>query len=359
MGLDDRTYAREGFSSNRGGWGNGSGGEAVAQWPVWKKIIAVNAIVFLLQIFITRPATIDDFGLQFDRVRQTLPGGLEMTDAEIRDYANEQLAFVPRISVIQKWLELDTDKVLRGQIWRVVTAGFCHDRLGIWHLLFNMLFLYWFGKRLEGRYGSSEFCCFYFASLLVSSFAYMALDLYTGVMVPAIGASGAIWGVVALYATLYPYDRIYVYFLFPVQIRFLALIYFAFDLHPVLLALSGQQVWSGVGHAAHIGGAIFGFAYWYFGLRISPQFDRLRRRKKANRWANSAPANARERNAAPREGIYKFPGVESERRIDSGHEAKMDALLTKISNEGREALTDEELAFLMDTSRQLRRDRCS
>jgi membrane associated rhomboid family serine protease len=299
--------------------------------------------------------TIDDISPQIDRIRQLAPDDMEMTEDEIRDFTNQQLQFGPRVSVVQKWLELDTSKVLHGQIWRVVTAGFCHDRLGIWHLLFNMLFLYWFGQRLEQRYGPREFCCFYFVSLLASSLAYMALDFCTGVMVPAIGASGAVWGVVALYAMLYPYDRIYVYFLFPVQIRFLALIYFAFDLHPVLLALGGEQVGSGIAHAAHIGGALFGFAYWYFGFRLAPWLDRLPGYKRKKRWANSnpiAPFTGRENQ---REEIYKFPGA-AQRRIDSSDETKMDALLDKISSEGRESLTQEELDFLMDTSRQLRRD---
>jgi membrane associated rhomboid family serine protease len=356
MGLDDRTYAREGFNSDRSGWGNGSSSGSVADWPVWKKIIAANVVVFLLQIFVSRPATIEDFGPPLEYIQQVAPGELSLSEEEFRDLANEQLAYAPRISVIQEWFELDTSKVLQGQVWRVVTAGFCHDRNGIWHLLFNMLFLYWFGKRLESRYGSAEFCCFYFASLLVSSFAYMALDFYSGVMVPAIGASGAVWGIVALYATLYPYDRIYVYFLFPVQIRFLALIYFAFDLHPVLLTLSGQPQWSGVGHAAHIGGAVFGFGYWYFGWRLSPWLDRWRGKRKIGQWANSKTARPTGHSDLAKDGIYQFPTVEKERRIDAAREAKMDALLDKISSQGREALTDQELDFLMDASKQLRRE---
>lgn len=355
MGLDDRAYARKGFNSDRGGWGHGSSGSA-ADWPVWKKIIAANIMVFLLQILVSRPATIDDFGPPLEYIQQVAPGEMGLTEEEFRDLANEQLAYAPRISIVQEWFELDTSKVLRGQVWRIVTAGFCHDASGIWHLLFNMLFLYWFGKRLESRYGSTEFCCFYFASLLVSSFAYMALDFYSGIMVPAIGASGAVWGVVALYAALYPYDRIYVYFLFPVQIRFLALIYFAFDLHPVLLAIRGDQMWSGIGHAAHVGGAVFGFAYWYFGFRLSPWLGRWQGKSKVQRWANAKSSRPNGHGDLAKDVVVEFPGVEKERRIDAAREAKMDALLKKISDEGRESLTEQELEFLMDASKKLRNE---
>lgn len=402
MGLDNRDYARSGYSSDRGGWSGSSSGGGFSSWPIWKKIVAVNVVVFLLQIFITRDATVEDVRPIVDQQRELYEqydpfyqeaylnerGRLESdanfgeetnseigdgsaagvndaadaSSAEAREKRREQfyeqmlqaqLSYQPKVSIIQEWCQLDTGKVLEGQIWRVVTCGFLHSRHSIWHLIINMLFLFWFGERLESRYGSREFTCFYFVSLITASIAYIGLDLYTGIWAPAVGASGAIWGVTALYALLYPYERIYVYFLFPVQIRFLALIYFIFDLHPVLLALSGEPMYGNVAHAAHIGGALFGFAYWYNDFRLSPLVDRWFGKKK--KWANSGPQRRPESEPQTVEpSIIPFPGLQQDGRLAESDEARMDSILEKISREGRESLTDEEHQFLIDTSEQLR-----
>lgn len=414
MGFQDRYYAGDNWSPRR--YGPRPSGTGFADWEVWKKLIAINIAVFLLQIFITRPATEADLAQlpQFDpemyreydqefheqygyeedgfpgdaalesdrdpnseskdaaghadaaeaadekpadgelekgpsekpdessnRRGKKKPGGLHQRTPDERERMRQQmLQYMPRVSVVQKWCELDSDKVKDGQVWRLVTAGFCHDRMAIWHLVFNMLFLFWFGKRLERIYGAAEFTAFYFTALMVSSLSYMALDLYTDTHIPAIGASGAVWGVVAVYALMYPYERVYVYFLFPIEIRWLVLLYFIFDLHPVLLALAGERQFTGVAHAAHIGGAIFGFLYWQQGWRLMPLVERLR-------WVN--------RNAP----TVSYPITRSRGRAapKQRNSDRLDEILTKISEQGRDSLTDEELEILEETSRRIRQNR--
>ena len=164
-------------------------------------------------------------------------------------------------------------------------------------------------------------------------------------MIPAIGASGAVWGVVALYALLYPFDTIHIYFLFPVKIWFMALVYFLLDLHPVLLALSGEAVQSGVAHAAHVGGAIFGYLYWRSDWRLMLWIEKWTGRKV--RWANSQSTQRRGPSTIPMHGPYKtFEPTEEER---------MDLILEKISEEGRESLSEAEEKFLMDASAKIRK----
>ncbi len=392
MGFENRDYARQ----NYGGWGPSRGSTSFRDWEVWKKLLAINIVVFILQIFVSRPMTIEEYRETYGSDLVSIPSdvvpddsensaenknqtdgknqtdnkkqadGDKQTDSEKQADSKKQaenkkqieaqkraaelledIDYLPQVSTLQKWLELDTKKVMSGQIWRLITCGFCHSRYSILHLVFNMLFLCWFGRRLEQIYGPKEFTAFYFAALLVASLAYIGLDLYTGTMVPAIGASGAVWGIVAVYAMMYPYERVYIYFLFPIQIRILALIYFLFDLHPVLLALSGERYISGVGHAAHVGGAIFGYFYWKNQWRIMPWIDRMLGKKP--RWANSRrPRKDKKRSDDPAV-ILKMP-----ERIDSADTKKLDAILEKISEKGREILTDEEIEFLEQKSKQLR-----
>ena len=328
MGYQSRDYAGTDDS-----WRTGA--ENFKDWPVWKKLVAINIAVFLLQIFWTRAPTPQDFQ-QFVGADESIEYVEDFSDA---------LAFAPRVSVIQKWFELDATKVLGGQVWRLVTCGFCHSRGSMWHILMNMLFLVWFGARLESKYGSREFAYFYFASLIVASLAYIGFSLYTHTLVPAIGASGAVWGVVALYALLYPHETIRIYFLFPVPIWLMAMIYFLFDLHPLLLALSGDQIYSGVGHAAHVGGAVFGFLYYKSDWRLASKADRIL--GKQNRWANSSSTASTKPRILQMHGPYA-------KKVQPPTASKMVQVLEKISSQGRESLTDEEELFLQDASRRLR-----
>ena len=52
-------------------------------------------------------------------------------------------------SGVTEWLILDTAKVVDGQVWRLLTFAFLHDPNSISHILFNMLFLWWFGSDVE------------------------------------------------------------------------------------------------------------------------------------------------------------------------------------------------------------------
>ena len=140
-----------------------------------------------------------------------------------------------------------------------------------------MLGLIWFWIALEYMYGELEFLLFYLAAAILTGLAYVGLDLWTGESVPAIGKSGAVMGVLMLYACPYPYHTIRVWFFFPLEMRWLVLLYVAFDLHPLLLMLAGDEVNTGVAHAAHLGGLVFGFVYWNQRLRLAPLVDSIQK----------------------------------------------------------------------------------
>ncbi|MCA9136934.1 MAG: rhomboid family intramembrane serine protease [Planctomycetales bacterium] len=354
MGIEHRDYYRNSSRSTHRPSG-------FADMPVvCKRLLIGTVVVFLLQIFVTRPAEVRDIGDQM----QLIGADIEDVAQEMpEEYMREQMRMMmPRVSVIQDWFELDPEKIKHGQIWRLLTYAFCHDRYGIWHLLVNMLFLYWFGTRLEQMYGSTEFLLFYCASAIVAGIAYLALNYYTGSSASVIGASGAVWGLVALYVIHYPYERIFIYGVFPVEIRWMALLYLVFDLHPVLLAINGEGMIAGggVAHAAHLGGAAFGFLYFYRSWRLKPIADRLTGKSKNVKWQTRTvhrpprdivpmprpdfPAKNHAKNHASN------PADPKRKRL----EAQLDQVLEKIQSEGRESLTDDEVQILEEASRQLR-----
>jgi membrane associated rhomboid family serine protease len=251
--------------------------------------------------------------------------------------------FVPtmKVSIVQEWLQLDTKKVVeQGQVWRLLTCSFCHDRYGIFHIIFNMVFLIWFGCTLERMYGTREFLLFYLTAAVAASLAFVALDLYTGSSVPAVGASGAVFGVVMLYCMHFPHETVCICWI-TIELRWLVLIYLIWDLHPVLLMLTGDPMASGVAHAAHLGGLAFGFLYARSSWRLESVFNWL----PGFRVPSVRRARPERRAVATTSGCATH--VEEMDRVD--------LLLEKISRSGADSLTDEEREYLKRASQRIKR----
>ncbi len=150
-------------------------------------------------------------------------------------------------------LLLSPGAVLGGELWRLLSSLFCHA--GIWHLLFNMLMLWWLGTELETLYGSARFLRFYLLSGLFASLFYVGVAVLRQDPKPALGASGAVMGVTVLYAFHYPRRKMLLYGIVPIEIRWLAGLYILMDLSGVLSPASG------IANACHLGGAAYGAAY--------------------------------------------------------------------------------------------------
>ena len=148
MGYEDREYMQD----DRGG-GNAS---IMPGYPTCRSLIIATAVLFLAQIFITRPSNPED-----------LRAFMENSGISQEDGPDEVMVFEQRlrlVSIPQQWLELDSAKVVAGQVWRLLTTAFLHDRFSPWHIVINLALLYWFGRRLEDKYGSREFLLFYLAA---------------------------------------------------------------------------------------------------------------------------------------------------------------------------------------------------
>ncbi|MBN9522746.1 rhomboid family intramembrane serine protease [bacterium] len=325
MGLYSRDYYREISASP---WGFDGA-------PVVKWVIILNVVAFLATIFVTRPPRLTEKEVHDRMVAQK---DQPLSQEEMLDL----MRAAQRTSVVQEWGQLDTGKVIdQGQVWRLVTHTFLHDRYSIFHILFNMLALYWFGRTLEIMYGSREFLLFYLAAALCGAAAYVGLDLYTGSTVPAVGASGAVLGVMMLYTVHFPREEIFYCWFFPVQMRWLMALYVIWDLHPVLLALAGDRMYSGIGHAAHLGGLAFGFVYAWYEWRLEPLLDRV-----PLVGARTAADRPRLRARPSRPACHTGESVR-----DGG---EVDRVLAKVSVAGVDSLTDDERAVLRAESARLK-----
>ena len=154
-----------------------------------------------------------------------------------------------------------SDTALGGALGTVFTSMFLH---GGWaHLIGNMWYLWIFGDNVEDRLGPARYLLFYLTAGVVSALVHYASNRAS--MVPTVGASGAIAGVLGAYAVAFPRARVVT--LVPLVIFFQLVtlpallvlgLWFVFQLFTGTLALAGTPGGGGVAWWAHIGGFVFG-----------------------------------------------------------------------------------------------------
>ena len=209
-----------------------------------------------------------------------------------------------------------------GQFWRLITYQFIHANMG--HLLFNMIALYFFGSLMEDIIGRRRYLLFYllcgiagalFSSLLASFGLFEKGELFTGwSLIPMVGASGSIYGILAAGAVIFPTTRVRL-LLPPVEMSLRTLVLFLLGLALLFIIFNWENAG---GEAGHLGGMIMGF------LLIQLPF--FRRQLTARHPASPAPSD--------RETVNR--------------------LLDKVSREGLHSLTDRERAFLLSASERLK-----
>jgi membrane associated rhomboid family serine protease len=143
------------------------------------------------------------------------------------------------------------------EIWQPITSMFLHA--GFLHIFFNMFVLWQFGNQLEQVIGKNKFLTLYFISGLTSSLLWMFLG--TG---PAVGASGAICGLVAAFVFIAPETEVLFLFFIPMKIKNFIYGFGALSLGLGLLSLINPSLGFGVGHFAHLGGLIGGYLITYY-----------------------------------------------------------------------------------------------
>lgn len=148
------------------------------------------------------------------------------------------------------------DRILRyGEYHRLITAGFVH--VGIGHLAFNMITLYFFGPLLEILMGSVAFTVLYFGSELAAHGLSLLLNS-DDPHYSAIGASGAVSGVVFSFCLFRPRAMLGVFFVIPMPAIVFAVLYVVGSVYAMQQRGHEGQVGGGIAHEAHLGGAVGG-----------------------------------------------------------------------------------------------------
>jgi membrane associated rhomboid family serine protease len=138
-------------------------------------------------------------------------------------------------------------------IWQLVTYMFLHA--GVFHILFNMLTLWWAGSPLERDWGTRNFLKYYFLCGVGAGLCDVAANGLMGHWnTHTLGASGAVYGLLLAFGLLYP-DAQVIFFIFPMKAKYMVMIVGAIAFFGAL------QVNTGVSDIAHLGGMAFGYAY--------------------------------------------------------------------------------------------------
>jgi membrane associated rhomboid family serine protease len=144
------------------------------------------------------------------------------------------------------------DLVVGFQPWQIVTSAFLHG--GLAHIALNLYALWSFGRFVERALGAGQFLLLYFASIVTSGavqLAYVTLTIDSGV-VPTIGASGGVFGVLLAFAMLFPHSRVML-LIPPIPMKAWVMV-IIFGLVELVTGVTGTI--QGIAHFAHLGGML-------------------------------------------------------------------------------------------------------
>ncbi|MFL5808650.1 MAG: rhomboid family intramembrane serine protease [Flavisolibacter sp.] len=159
--------------------------------------------------------------------------------------------------------------------YQIATHMFTHSPTMIFHIVFNMFTLWMFGRILENVWGGQRFLIFYIICGIGAAACHLGVQYFrceellhalqandpnasrfSGALSPALGASGAIMGVLAAFAYLFPNTQLYLMLIpIPIKAKWAVLVWVGIDLFGGVANVTGDNI----AHFAHLGGAITGF----------------------------------------------------------------------------------------------------
>lgn len=155
--------------------------------------------------------------------------------------------------------------LMEGRVWTLITSVFSHNMF--WHLFLNMYVLLNFGSILERILGAKKFISFYLVAGIFSSLCHsMVSAFFIGDPdLPALGASGAISGLILLFSLIFPKEKLLLLGIIPLPAIWGALVFVGLDIWGLIAQAEGGGL--PIGHGAHLGGALVGFLYYVLIVR--------------------------------------------------------------------------------------------
>ena len=273
----------------------------------------------------------------------------------LRGIHGNSATYAPAYETFTNFFSLSSDLVFNlTHPWVFITHMFLH--LDFIHILFNMLYLYWFGRIVGDFIGNQRVLPIYLLGGLAGAISYIAFANFAYENHNfALGASGAVNAIVVAAAVISPNYIIRLLFLGDVKLKYIAAVL-------VFFSIIGLANWSNPGgNVAHLGGALFG---WFFILKLREGSDMsVGVNKLLNGITNffkGVPKKAKAKAKAKKgpRMAYKNPNRQKKAKgeaisdSDLSHQEQIDSILDKIKKSGYESLTAEEKEFLFNASKK-------
>jgi len=247
---------------------------------------------------------------------------------------------------IIEWLAIPSDFLsLAKKPWTIITHMFLH--YGFWHILWNMLWLYWFARIIGDFLGDRRVLPLYLMGGLAGVIFYLISDhllpFGSGGNGMAMGASAAAMAFVVAAVTLSPNYEIRLFLLGSIKIKYIA----AFKIFMDIIQTTGTN--SG-GHFGHLGGAFLGFlfiSYLRQGTDITLPLQRLFYAEVREQKPRTV-----QKKKSPIRVVYKSQQPKKPTPPNYNFQDRLDRILEKINKEGIDKLTQEERAFLDAASKK-------
>lgn len=228
--------------------------------------------------------------------------------------------------------------LLKGHVWQLLTYQFLHfDR---WHFIFNMLVFFLFGRTVLESIGARHFTMLYLASGFAGGILQVILGfLFPVFALPVVGASAAVFGIIAAFAMLEPRREILIFFVLPMQAR--VFLWIATGIAVFYIIVPAEP---GIAHGAHLGGIALGYFYIRRGLHhLTPtlrfNWHPLRTRARRRQLVKAASVKP---------GFWKGAKSQAPEEVEPEEfiSREVDPILDKISAHGIQSLTPREKQIL-------------
>lgn len=262
-------------------------------------------------------------------------------------------------------------------VYQLLTYMFVHSSQSFTHIFFNMFALWMFGRVMENVWGPRKFLFYYllcgvgagltqevaqFLHVIIEGDAIRYVETTQGTipitvrqltdMIPTIGASGAIYGILLSFGMSFPNERMFIFPIpVPIKAKWFVIGYAAIEVFSVWASSN-----DGVAHVAHLGGMLFGLLailYWRrhpsSDMRFNPNrghefFNNMKR--KFEQQQKPKQPNMRAERGGAKEDDMEYNARKQQRQ------AEVDAILDKIRKSGYDSLTKEEKKRLFDASQE-------
>jgi len=268
----------------------------------------------------------------------------------------EQISFsgYPGWYIVNKWFALNplsgidpAGRDFNFQVWQLITYQFMHGNFS--HIFFNMFALWMFGMEIENIWGSKKFLYFYILCGVVAGLFHLLLTPLFGFSAAyTLGASGAIYGVLAAFGLFFPNRYVVLFPLFiPIKAKYFIGFMIILDF---LLVNSGDSV----ARLAHLGGFLTGVVFILVDKHSNIELKNIFRKSGINKTEYSRFGGIKNPFKRKPSDIQEADFHDLNDQDQKISQEEIDKILDKISRSGYQNLTDHEKKILFEASKRMK-----